>query len=147
LSFDHKDPKAQRKQSKNVKIKSKNCVLFFNLFIAFQRNTSLPLIGQTCAIESKKVINSRCPILVTIGKKRSKKFLKLAVFRVQVAAVLIEILTAESTEKNETLNEKLSSLFLDADFRGFWAGYEIPATCEDFLLASTNKCRHNIVHK
>ncbi len=40
----------------------------------------------------KKVLDSRFPILVTRCEKRSKNFLKLAVFGVQVAAFLIEIL-------------------------------------------------------
>jgi hypothetical protein len=36
LSFSHKDTKAQRIQSKKVKVKSKNRVLFF---MAFQKKT------------------------------------------------------------------------------------------------------------
>jgi ABC-type thiamin/hydroxymethylpyrimidine transport system permease subunit len=40
------------------------------------------------------------PILVTLGKKRSKKTLKLAVFGVQVAALLIDFFATEFTEEN-----------------------------------------------
>jgi hypothetical protein len=56
----------------------------------FRNNTSLSLIGRTCAIESKRVLDSLDQILVTQYEKRSKKFLRLAVLGVQVAALLIE---------------------------------------------------------
>jgi len=52
---------------------------------------NIPIIGQTCAIDVKKVLDSQLPILVTQCEKRSKKFLKSAVFGVQVGAHLIEI--------------------------------------------------------
>ena len=43
----------------------------------------------------------RFPILVTIGEKRSKKFFKLAVFGVQVAALLIDFLITDCAEDAE----------------------------------------------
>jgi hypothetical protein len=62
--------------------------------MAFRNNTSLLLIGQTCTFDAKKVLDSRLPILVTRCEKRSKKIFKLAVFGVEVAALLIENLNA-----------------------------------------------------
>jgi hypothetical protein len=53
----------------------------------------LPKIKRTCAVDAKKVIDSRFPILVTRCEKRSKKNLKLAGFGVRVDAFLIEDLT------------------------------------------------------
>jgi len=45
----------------------------------------------------KKVLDWQLPILVTRCEKRSKNFLKLAVFGIQVAALLIE--NAESGQR------------------------------------------------
>jgi hypothetical protein len=59
--------------------------------------------APACAIDAKKVLDSRFQILVTRCGKRSKKILKLAVFGVQVAALLIDFLATKAERHEENL--------------------------------------------
>jgi hypothetical protein len=54
------------------------------------RHSVASIIGGTCAIDAKILAVARLSSLVTRFEKRSKNFLKLAVFGVQVATVLID---------------------------------------------------------
>jgi hypothetical protein len=58
-------------------------------------------IKRTCAVEAKKVLDSRFPILVTLGKKRDKKIFKFTVFGVQLPALLIEVLITDCADYTE----------------------------------------------
>jgi hypothetical protein len=68
--------------------------LWLAFFIAFRNNTSLSLIGRTCAVEVKKVLDSRFLILVTRCEKRSKKIYEFSDLNRYLPALLIEVLTA-----------------------------------------------------
>jgi hypothetical protein len=48
------------------------------------------IIGRTCANDAKILAVACLSSLVTLGKKRSKNFLKKSIFGVQVPMVLIE---------------------------------------------------------
>jgi hypothetical protein len=68
------------------------------LVIPFKRDY-LSTIGGTCAFDAKKVLDTRFSMLITRCGKRSKRIFRLAVFDIEVPAVLIEMRIACSVQR------------------------------------------------
>jgi hypothetical protein len=56
-----------------------------------------PLVGRTCAFDAKNRVFFRLYKFVNTYMERDRKIFKSAVFGVQVAALLIEVLTTDFT--------------------------------------------------
>jgi hypothetical protein len=73
---------------------------------------------------SKKVLDSRFPILVTRCEKRSKTFFDFAVFGMQVASLLIDFLIADYADyagKFGVVNERSLGRIVKQAKRGIMA--------------------------